>query len=176
MDSSSEMAVIGTIEFAIEYLNESQKLIVEILRIFDLNFDDENSSACTSPTLINSFNIGNNLLNSNNLNNGNNNIIANGDLYCKCTLMPDKNSYETKLAKQAPNLVFDEKFEYDNLDVQKLEMRYLEISIHEIDKSSNDNCIGVCFLKLNHSAIEKKNIFVKELRPASKSNENVSLR
>jgi hypothetical protein len=174
MDSSSEMAVIGTIEFAIEYSNESQKLIVEILRIFDLNFDEDSSSTCTSPTLTNSFNI-NNLISSNNLNNGNNNITANGDLYCKCSLMPDKHSYETKVAKQAPNLVFDEKFEYDNLDVQKLEMRYLEISVHEIDKSSNDSCLGVCYLKLNHSAIEKKNIFVKELRPASKSNENVML-
>lgn len=176
MDSSSEMAVIGTIEFAIEYSNESQKLIVEILRIFDLNFDEESSSTCTSPTLTNSFTIKDNLINSNNSNNGgnSNNVTTNGDLYCKCSLMPDKHSFETKVAKQAPNLVFDEKFEYDNLDVQKLEMRYLEISVHEIDKSSNDSCLGVCYLKLNHSAIEKKNIFVKELRPASKSNENVS--
>ncbi|RMZ95836.1 synaptotagmin-5 isoform X1 [Brachionus plicatilis] len=123
---------IGTFEFGIQYLSDSQKLIVDLLRVFDLQFKDTN---------------------------------PNSDLYCKCTLMPDKSSFQTKLIKRNSNPVFEEQFEFDCLDSSKLDSRYLEISMNEVDKVTREDCLGMCGLKLNYQNIESKKIFLKEIKP-----------
>ncbi|CAF0721932.1 unnamed protein product [Brachionus calyciflorus] len=129
---------IGTFEFGIQYLSDSQKLVVDLLRIFDLQFKDTN---------------------------------PNSDLYCKCALMPDKLSYQTKLIKRNSNPIFEEQFEFDYLDTAKLDTRYLEISIHELDKVTKEDCLGVVNIKLNYSNIESKKIFLKEIKPYTRSRE-----
>lgn len=123
---------IGTVEFGIQYLSDSQKLVVDLLRIFDLQFKDNSSNL---------------------------------DIYCKCTLLPDKVSFQTKAIKRSTNPIFEEQFDFDYLDVAKMESRSLEISIHELDKLSTDDCIGVLSYKLNLSNIEPKKIFLKDLKP-----------
>lgn len=129
---------IGTFEFAVQYLSDSQKLIVDLLRIFDLQFKDCNQ---------------------------------NSDLYCRCTLMPEKSSFQTKFIKRNSNPVFEEQFEFDGFDMNKMESRYLEISLHEIDKVTREECLGMLGLRLNYQNIEAKKIFLKEIKPFVRSSE-----
>ena len=129
--SSSGSESIGTVEFGIQYLSDSQKLVVDLLRIFDLQFKDSTSNL---------------------------------DVYCKCTLLPDKLSFQTKPVKRTTNPIFEEQFDFDYLDVAKMESRSLEISIHEIEKLSRDDCIGVLNFKLNLATIETKKIFLKDMK------------
>jgi hypothetical protein len=125
---------VGTLEFGVEYRAETQKLVVDILRVFDLK--------------------------------------AAADTYCKCTLMPDKISYQTKLVRHAVDPIFEEQFEFDSLDSVKLESRYLELSIHELDKpASKDECLGLTILKLNYPNTETKKIFLKDFRASQPKTE-----
>lgn len=139
-DEKDEQALdsIGTFEFGVQYLSNSQKLIVDLLRIFDLQFKDNNQ---------------------------------NSDLYCKCTLMPDKSSYQTKFIKRNSNPVFEEQFEFDCFDMNKLDSRYLEISVNEIDKVTREECLGMFGLRLNYQNFDTKKIFLKEIKPFVRSSE-----
>ena len=166
---------IGTVEFAIEYLSDTQTLGIDILRVLDLKVNETNSSSDPENT-------------SNPM-----------DIYCKCTLMPDKFSYQTRSVAKAADLVFEERFEFDNVDVGKLDSRFLDISVFEsmpasssplassvASSSSNGErgggkqqqpmCIGSVYIKLTKFALDPKNvgagskqIFIKELRPSIKS-------
>jgi hypothetical protein len=93
-------------------------------------------------------------------------------------------SYKTKVAKHTTDPIFEETFEFENLDAQKLDSRYIEISIHEVvennSSSSNtkhfnsrfdDSVVGVTSLKLNHpgSFMDMKKIYLKEFRPSTKT-------
>ncbi len=128
--------VIGTLEFGVEYRTEAQKLVVDILRVFDLKSDT--------------------------------------DTYCKCTLMPDKIAYQTKVVRHAVDPIFEEQFEYDSLEISKLESRYLELSIHELDKTtSKEECLGLTILKLNYSNSETKKIFLKDFKATPPKTEEV---
>ena len=127
---------IGTIEYGVEYLPDAQKLIVNILRVFDLEFDDE--------------------------------ILM--DTFCKCTLMPDKISFNTKVIKRNKNPIYEEKFEYENLELSKMDSRYLLISFYQMDKLKED-CLGAIILKLNYPNIDSNQIFIKDLKASLKSTE-----
>lgn len=129
---------IGTFEFGIQFLNDSQKLTVDLLRIIDLQFKDTN---------------------------------PNSDLYCRCALMPDKSSYQTKLVKRSSNPIFEEQFEFDCLDMSKLDSRYIEISVNEVDKVTREDCLGMFGFKLNYQNIENKKIFLKEIKPFVRQSE-----
>lgn len=69
------------------------------------------------------------------------------------------------------DLVFEDQFRFDGLDMAKLETRYVEIALHELmdSRGAKDECIGVAMLKLNYSNIETKKIFLKDFRAPSKS-------
>lgn len=69
------------------------------------------------------------------------------------------------------DLVFEDQFRFDGLDMAKLETRYVEITLHELmdSRGAKDECIGVAMLKLNYSNIETKKIFLKDFRAPSKS-------
>lgn len=79
--------------------------------------------------------------------------------------MPDKLSYQTKLIKRTKNPLFEEQFEFDYLDAQKLESRHLEITVHELDKLTKEDCLGVAVLKLSYPDIETKKTFLKSVKP-----------
>lgn len=130
---------IGTFEFGIQYLSDSSKLVVDILRIFDLELKD--NGTCSS------------------------------DIYCKCVLMPDKVTYQTKLIKRSQNPIFEEQFDFDYLDSLKLDSRYLEISVHELDKATREDCLGVAVIKLNYPNIETKKIFLRDIKPFLRTRE-----
>lgn len=121
---------VGTVEFGIQYLSESQKLVVDLVRVLDL-----------TPT------------------------ASNQDIYCKCTLLPDKISFQTRSVKRSTNVVFEQQFEFDYLDLTKMDNRFLEISIHEFDKYNKDDCVGVTTLKLNLPNIETKIMFLRDFKP-----------
>jgi hypothetical protein len=119
---------VGTLEFGVELRAEAQKLVIDILRVFDLK-------------------------------------SSGADTYCKCTLMPDKISYQTRVVRHAVDPVYEEQFEYDSLDSGKLDSRYLELGVYEIDKAtSKDECIGITILKLNYPSVEVRKIFLKDFR------------
>ena len=102
-------------------------------------------------------------------------LKTSADTYCKCTLMPDKISYQTKIVKHTSDPVFEEQFEFDQLDSGKLESRYLEISIHDVDKNtSKDECMGLATIKLNYTSIETRKIFLKDFKTAPPRADDVS--
>lgn len=130
--------IIGKIEFGIQYLPDSHKLIVDILRIFDLA-------------------------------NARGDLYA--DLYCKCTLLPEKQSFQTKSTKRMSDPVFDDQLEFERIELSSFEFRSLEVALYECDKYGRDECIGLTYFRLNNQNIETKKIFLKDLRPSNKSNE-----
>lgn len=134
---------MGTVEFGIQYITESQKLVVDLVRVFDL----PQSSGASSP------------------NPNSTNFVVDTEVYCKCTLLPDKVSFQSKSVKRSTNPIFEQQFEFDCLDLAKMDARFLEISIHELDKFNKDDCIGVSTLKLNLPNIETKNMFLREFKP-----------
>ena len=133
---------IGTVEIGIQYLSDSQKLIVEILRVFDLALKENGS---------------------------------NSDVFCKCTLMPNKLSFQTKVVENSSNPIFEEQFEFELVESTNLESNHLEISLFEFDKFSKGECIGICVVRLNFSNIEIKKIFLKDFKPNPKINEVIFL-
>ncbi len=128
---------VGTIEYGVQYFSESQKLVVDLLRAFDLQLKDS----------------------------------IQADTYCKCTLMPEKISFRTKIVKRNTNPIYEEKFEFVNVELSRLESRYLEISLFELDKLSNDECLGSTYLNLNAGSIENKKMFLKDLKTSFKTDE-----
>ncbi len=121
-------------------MNDSKKLVVDLLRLFDLQAKeiDLNSSK---------------------------------EIFCKCSLMPDKFYFQTKLAKMATDLVFDEQFEFTNLELSYLDTCYLDIGIFEYSKQSKAQYLGSSLIKLNYSNIETKKILTKNLKFEAKRNE-----
>lgn len=134
---------MGTVEFGIQYMTDSQKLVVDLVRVFDLPIG---SLADSSSSL--------------------------SEFYCKCTLLPDKIAYQSRAVKRSANPIFEQQFEFDYLDLGKMDARFLEISIHELDKSCNkDECMGVSTLKLNLPNIETKSMFVRDFKPWIRNSE-----
>lgn len=135
--SSSPTDECGTIEFAIQYSSETNKLIVNLLRVFDIKLESLSSSS---------------------------------ELYCKCTIMPDKFSYDTKLVLAMQDIVFEEQFEFNYLDASHLNACSLEISLYEFNKSfdTTGECLGSTTVRLDYSSIEMKKILVKDLKRNTK--------
>ena len=96
--------------------------------------------------------------------------LVNNDTYCKCSLMPDKLSFNTRIAKKSTNPIYEDTFEFDNLEMAKLDSRYLEISVFELDKQKED-CLGTTYLKLNYPTVDIKKIFLKDLKSSLRNKE-----
>jgi hypothetical protein len=136
---------IGTVEFGLQYVSDLQKLVVDLVRVFDLQFKQQAIEADQQQQQQQQQPI---------------------EIYCKCTLLPDKLSFQTKMVKRSANPIFEQQFDFDYLDLAKMDSRFLEISIHECDaKFNRDDCIGVTTLKLNLPNIETKNMFLRDFKP-----------
>ena len=92
------------------------------------------------------------------------------DTFCRCTLMPDKIAHSTKVVKRSKNPIFEQTFEFDGLEMPKLDARFLSISLFQLDKGKEE-CLGATILKLNYPSIEANQIFLKDLKASLKSNE-----
>lgn len=143
---------MGTVEFGIQYLSESQKLVVDLVRVLDLPAPPQHSH----------------LTNGHGHGHGHSTSVESADVFCKCTLLPDKLSFQSKAVKRSSNPIFEQQFEFDYLEMSKMDARFLEISIHELDK---DDCLGVATLKLNLPNIETKNMFLRDFKPYIKTEE-----
>jgi hypothetical protein len=147
--SGTDQSTLGTIEFALQYVSDCQRLIVDIIRIFDLTIikqqqqqDEQQQQQQTS---------------SNNI-----------DILCKCMLLPDKTVFTTKSVKLNANPLFEEQFEFKFIDSTHLDTCFLEISLYELDlskKSSEEICLASTpLIRLNYSNIESKKIFLKDFK------------
>ena len=90
--------------------------------------------------------------------------MSNEYLFCKCTLMPEKFSFQTKLNELASAIFFDEQFEFNYLESSHLDTYYLDVSIFEYEKESTSEPVGTVSLKLNYPNVETKKIFHKQLK------------
>ena len=84
--------------------------------------------------------------------------------------MPDKIFFLSKSVKRSQNPIFEEKFEFVNLELSKLESKYLLISLIQLEKAKEE-CLGATVIKLNYQSIEANQIFLKDLKSSLKSTE-----
>ena len=152
---------IGKLEFGVQYLSDTHQLIVDILRIFDLHKESNQSTTMT-------------------MSNGNIQQVNNynTEIYCKCTLLPDKQSFKTSLLKRVSDPIFEEKIEFEKVESGSLEHASLEIALYECDRnySRSNECIGITYFRLNNQNIENKKVYLKDLRPnTSKLNDDENL-
>lgn len=125
-------------------MSDCQRLIVDILRVFDMSVTTRQD---VEPTTV--------------------------DIFCKCILMPDKLSFNTKPMKMCSNPIFEEQFEFRFLESVHLELCFLEINLIELDKATRDEyCIGCTVIRLNYSNIEIRKSFLKDFKIFSRSNED----
>ena len=91
-------------------------------------------------------------------------INSQNELFLKCSLVPNKFSYDTKLFKPLQDTVLEENFEFNNLESSELDTSFLEIELLEFDKESKSNFLGSTMVQLNYSNIEMNSILVKDLK------------
>jgi Ca2+-dependent lipid-binding protein len=87
--------------------------------------------------------------------------------------MPDKVSFNTKVSKRNKNPIYEEKFEYENIELTtKMDSRYLLISLYQVTSGgSKEDCLGATILKLNYASLESNQIFLREIKASLKSSE-----
>jgi hypothetical protein len=145
--SGTDQSTLGTIEFALQYVSDCQRLIVDIIRIFDLTIIKQQQQQQDEQQTT-----------------SNNNI----DILCKCMLLPDKTVFTTKPVKLNANPLFEEQFEFKFIDSTHLDTCFLEISLYELDlnkKSGEEICLAsIPLIRLNYSNIESKKIFLKDFK------------
>lgn len=77
------------------------------------------------------------------------------DPYCKCYLLPDKkgkSKYKTPIIRRTLNPTFDYKFSYEEVSLDDLKERVLEITIYDFDRASSDEFMGGVRLGLGTSS------------------------
>lgn len=79
------------------------------------------------------------------------------DPYCKCYLLPykkGKSKYKTPIIKRTLNPTFDHKFSYEEVSLEELKEKVLEIAIYDFDRASTDDFLGGVRLGLGTSSNE----------------------
>jgi len=100
-----------------------------------------------------------------------NEVTSTKDLYCKCKLIPDTFSYDSKLVKASNEMLIEEKFEFNYLELSDLDTCFLEVSLLIYCPDSRDELLGSSLVRLNYSNIESRQLLVKDLKPATKKHE-----
>lgn len=95
-------------------------------------------------------------------------IINQKELFLKCSLIPNKLSYDTKLFQSLQDTVLEENFEFNNLESSDLDISFLEIELFEFDKDTKGNFLASTMVQLNYSNIEMNSVLVKDLKTNSK--------
>lgn len=95
-------------------------------------------------------------------------IINQKEVFLKCSLIPNKISYDTKLFQSMQDTVLEENFEFNNLESSDLDTSFLEIELFEFDKDTKGNFLASTMVQLNYSNIEMNSILVKDLKTNSK--------
>jgi len=79
------------------------------------------------------------------------------DPYCKCYLLPErkgKSKHKTPIIKRTLNPTFNHKFSYEEVSLDDLKERVLEITIYDFDRASADEFLGGVRLGLGTSSNE----------------------
>lgn len=79
------------------------------------------------------------------------------DPYCKCYLLPDKKGkwkHKTPVIKRTLNPTFNHKFSYEELSIDDLKEKVLEIVLYDYDLASSDEFLGGVRLGLGTSSNE----------------------